>query len=594
MRKDAQFAASLPTEKEIPEDTYANERPTSIAFIALGAIAFVLCILLSVAPLSRIPDPVIHLQTPLGVQFAQVGAWLPADLGLAADYKASLASTGYTEFLVLIALAFAIYGLCALLMRRQALKTGDHKQWSQTLCLIWLGTIAAGCIYVFTPAMLSHDILVYASYSRLMATYHANPYFVSLATFPQDPFNALNYWANSTAAYGPAWLGICALPGLVLGPQPLGYVLAFRLFALAAHLLNTWLVTSILRTSGRSPRIVTLGTLLYAWNPLVLLESSLGGHNDVFMVTFLLAGILLSIRAEKNGRLTQPRGYLLPIIAFMMAALVKFTMLPVVVLFIILLACRALQPESLSTTFSFRKAVVQRWRPALQTVVNACITSGLVVLILYGPFWIGHSMQSIQNSFTSPPSALYAENSILRALVAWSQAHTLPPASLGYKLVQIFSARRTWDYINFATIAGVIIAGAIYLWYSPTMRTFVLASLATLGALLIVTPWFYSWYITWLVALVVVCLPLAHKRIGRSLLAFTLTFSVSAFITYLFKDGYAPFGTWMGFVCLIMIAPPLFAFLIAFIYNSQARQPIAQPVQDVKEAYTDTNLHLKR
>jgi len=50
----------------------------------------------------------------------------------------------------------------------------------------------------------------------------------------------------------------------------------------------------------------------------------------------------------------------------------------------------------------------------------------------------------------------------------------------------------------------------------------------------------------------------------------------------------------MGFVCLIMIAPPLFAFLIAFIYNSQARQPIAQPVQDVKEAYTDTNLHLKR
>src|SRR5258708_12363563 len=135
------------------------------------------------------------------------------------------------------------------------------------------------------------------------------------------------------------------------------------------------------------------------------------------MVTFLLAGILLSIRAEKHGRLTQPRCYLLPIIAFMMAALVKFTILPVVVLFIILLAWRALQPESLSTTFSFRKAVVQRWRPALQTVVNACITSGLVVLILYGQFWIGHSVQTIQNSFTSPPSPLHPENSTLTPLL---------------------------------------------------------------------------------------------------------------------------------------------------------------------------------
>ena len=87
--------------------------------LLLCAIAFVLCILLTVAPLSRLPDPVIQLQTPFGGQLAQVGAWLPNNLGLTANHQDSQASTGYVEFLVLIILAFVIYVLCALLVLRQ-------------------------------------------------------------------------------------------------------------------------------------------------------------------------------------------------------------------------------------------------------------------------------------------------------------------------------------------------------------------------------------------------------------------------------------------------------------------------------------------
>src|SRR5258708_35967384 len=164
--------------------------------------------------------------------------------------------------MALIVLAFAIHGLCALLIQR---RPPAHNQ--PALRLIRLVTSVAGLIYVFTPAMLSHDVFVYASYGRVLAVYHTNPYFAPLSAFPQDPFNALNYWANATAAYGPVWIYICSLWGFVLGPQALGYVLAFRLFALAMHLLNTWLVATTLRTSGQSSRVVLLGTLLYAWNP---------------------------------------------------------------------------------------------------------------------------------------------------------------------------------------------------------------------------------------------------------------------------------------------------------------------------------------
>jgi hypothetical protein len=572
-----------PENQTVPAQANQLDSRMSTLAIALCAFAFVMCILLTVAPLSRIPDPVLQLQTPLGAILAQAGAWLPIDLGLTANHQASLASTNYVEFLALIALAFVIYGLCALFIRQPATMSEDHKHYRRISRLIWSGTIAAGLIYVFTPAMLSHDIIVYASSSRLMAAYHANPYFVPISAYPHDPFTTLNYWANSTSPYGPVWTVICSLWGFILEPQAVSYVLAFRLFALAAHLVNTWLVATTLRTSGQSNRIVTLGTLLYAWNPLVLLESSLGGHNDVFMVTFLLLGILLSIRAEKAGYLTDARGYLPPVIAFTLAALVKFTTLPLITLFILFLVWRALRPHP-STAFHFKEAIAKGWRPALLLACTASITSALVALAFYGPFWIGHGIQSIQRSFASPPSALYAENSILRAILAWNQSHTLPPHTLGYTLIQVFSVRKTWDSINIAILAGAVIAGAIWLWHAPSTRTFALVSLATLGALLIVTPWFYSWYVTWLVGLVAVCLPLAQNRTGRSLLAFTLTYSATAFLTYLFKDGYPPFGIWIGPVCLITIMPPLLAFLISYL----TWRPPKEASQHVNKMASDT------
>ncbi len=547
-----------PTEKS-PGAPATIVAPRLILPPALCTIAFVLCVLFMVAPLSRIPDPVIHLQTPLGGFLAQVGSWLPNDFGLVANAQASQANTSYLEFLGLIALMFAIYAVCALFIVRQPAESGVHRQ---TRYLLWTGAVLAGLIFVFTPAMLSHDILVYASYSRLLANYHANPYFIPIAAFPHDPYVPLNYWAKPVAAYGPLWLAVCGFFGFLVGPQSIGYVLAFRLFALAAHLLNIWLVTKTLRAMGQSPRTITLGALLYGWNPLVLLESGLGGHNDVFMMTFLLLGVFLTVRAQQHATLTSPRGYLPPLIALTLAALVKFTTLPLIALFIVFIALKAWRA---STSDAAKVTTVHDWKPALFAVVVSGITAGVIALAFYGPFWIGHSIHDIQLSFTTPPSALYAENSILRAILAWGHDHSLPAHTLGSKLIQIFSVRKVWDDINIAILGIMCIVGAIWMWYAPSIRTFTLAALAALGALLIVTPWFYDWYITWLIGLAAVSLPLSHSRIGRALLAFTLTFSASAFLTYLFKDGYPPFGIWTGLLCLTTIVPPLLAFLIAFI-----------------------------
>jgi hypothetical protein len=540
-------------------EKYTDDHPSSILAIAFCTLAFWVCILLTVAPLSRIADPVIHLQTPGGTFLSWFGSWLPNELPLTANHQASQVNTNYIEFLIFIALAFVIYGLCALFILRQR----SSGRYTQILRLIWIGALVSGLIYVFTPAMLSHDILVYASYSRIIDIYHANPYFVSLSAYPHDLFNPLNYWSKAIAAYGPLWLTLCAIWGLVSGSQSIGYILVFRLFALAAHLVNIWLVITTLRSMEQSSRTVTLGALLYAWNPLVLLESSLGGHNDVFMVTFMLGGILLAVRADSKGQLTQLRGYLLPVIFFTLATLIKFTTLPLIALFIILLACRVLRSAA-STSQTLRETFSRHWKPALITVISAGLISVFVALVFYTPFWIGHSFHSITNSFTSPPSSLYAENSILRAILEWQQVNSLPPHTVGSMLISIFSNHNTWNDINILALAIVILSATIWIWHAPTIGNFILAAVVAMGALLILTPWFYSWYVTWLVGLIAVCFPFKDKRIARALLAFTLAFSVSAFLTYLFKDGYPPFGTWTGLVFLTTIAPPILAFLIAF------------------------------
>src|SRR5712691_3184245 len=311
--------------------------------LLLRPLAFILCILLSVAPLSRLAGKSLqgHLQlgsyVPLGRLLAQAGSWLPNDLGLTTDQHASQISTNTIEFMLLMAVAFAIYGLCALLIQRQQQQSDNRR----TLGWIWLGAVVAGCIFVLTPALLSNDIFSYANYGHLMVAYHANPYFVPPSAYPQDLIYRYNDWPHTIAVYGPISLIVCALLELVSGTNPVAYILAFRLFALAAHLLNTWLVMTTLRATGRSSRTVTLGTLLYAWNPLVLLESSLNAHNDIFMVTFLLLGILLCIRAERSD-LTYPRNYLPPLVVFTLAVLVRFTAAPLVAFFIILLVRNSL------------------------------------------------------------------------------------------------------------------------------------------------------------------------------------------------------------------------------------------------------------
>ena len=548
-----------PSPVQSPEAPPAQQQPSPRWQVALicCALAYVLCILVTTAPLYNIVG--LHTQFWISKAIVALDNWLhlPHDLGISTDHYVSQQDTYYLEFLLPVLLAFAAYGLYAYLLQR----TGPRSNHTFALRLIWLTIIVSGCIYLFTPASLSDDVYGYASYGRLLSVHHANPYVISPSAFPQDPTYPLIHWKDAFAPYGPLWIVLSALVGLISGPDRLEYLIAFRLIAFAAHLLNIWLVTATLRTMGRPAHTVALGTLLYAWNPLVLLESSAGGHNDVFMLTFILLGLLLSARAERKGA-TRLRDSIPALLAFTLAGLVKLTAFPILA-FPVLKLCWNTYKATTPTTLTGR---IHRWGIALVAGLLASMVSIAFALVCYAPFWLGHSIQQIAFSFSSQPTENFDFNSFLAAISVWQRAHGLPA------FLALFNSRHTWNVLTVAAIALSVGLGAIWLWRAPTTRTVALAALTTLAAFLLVTPWFTDWYVTWLVVLAAICLPVAHDRLGRSLFVLALTFSASAFLTYYYVSiGHLLLVlhpnniTWFVLVCFATLGIPLVAFLFSWV-----------------------------
>lgn len=538
--------------------------------MALCGIAFILCILIGIAPLNRMASGSYFQNTPL-VLLATIGTWLPIDLHLTANTRASQMSTHMIFFFITLALAFAVYGISARLLWRRA-SPGNNRRLLQ---LIWLGALAAGLVYIFTPGLLSHDIFAYASYGRLLVVYHANPYFTLASTYPHDPLVALNDWSMVPSAYGPLWTVINALSVPFGSDNPTRYILFYRVLSLAAHLCNILLITAILRAMGRSRRTVMLGTLLYAWNPLALLESCLNGHNDLLMVTFILLGLLLWLRVERRGTgALYARDYLPPLIAFALATLIKLTGALFIALFLILLARRALYPASAPHTHA--GLADPQWRFALRVIILAATVSVGLILVSYAPFWIGHSPSAILLSFTEPPASHKAYGSILFAVQQWIDANGLPAQPWLATPLYILSLHATWSVIDFIVLAAALSAGALWLWRAPTTRTLALAALVILGMLVLVTPWFFPWYITWFLGLAIICLPDSHDGLPWALALYTLIFSASTFFVYFYKNNLPPIGGWIGLTWLTTIGPPLLALLILLV-RPHLRKPAITP-----------------
>lgn len=341
--------------------------------------------------------------------------------------------------------------------------------WGAYLTLVWRvrglpvdmriavgGAIVLGVAAVITPPVFSTDTFSYAVFGRIASVYQQNPYLVTprlAATF--DPIMPYLYWKDIPSPYGPVWTMVSQV--IAAGPEasPLELVLRFKLFALAVVLLDGWLVYTLVRE--RWPLQAGWLYLAFAWNPLLLIEGVVIGHNDVLILALLLAGGLLLLR----GRPATAIG------AMTVSALIKYSTVPVIGL------------ASLRLLF---RTPVRGW-PLL---ILRLIATVLAVSVLgFLPFWSGY--QSLTSTMNEPGRGL---NNLPFTALAWLITR------LSGGLLDVQSAGRQ-----------VILASALYLGWqavalwrarSQPAEWTVHDEMATWGesliAFLLVWPRIHTWY----------------------------------------------------------------------------------------------------
>jgi hypothetical protein len=207
-------------------------------------------------------------------------------------------------FAGICAAEFIIYFVMLRLARREL-----SQRWQSFL---FLAGAAFLLVQVFAPIMLSTDVYAYALYGRVVTVYHANPYDLAPPVAHDDQF--LRFFGQDylPSWYGPVWT--LASAGLAkFGGGEVGLtVLLFRLTAVLAALVCAALIRACLRLTA--PDRATQGMVFFLWNPLLVIETGLSGHNDSVMLLFVLLAVWLHLRGWKTGA----------VIALTLSALVKF------------------------------------------------------------------------------------------------------------------------------------------------------------------------------------------------------------------------------------------------------------------------------
>lgn len=155
-----------------------------------------------------------------------------------------------------------------------------------------------GTAVLFTLPLLqtypinANDLYRYVIRGRISSVYDESPFATAPDAFPDDPFLPLaGEWAGETSPYGPLWELLAGGVTSLTQENLLAGLLSFKLVALLAHLACGWLIW--LNLGQAHPSRQRGFTLLWLWNPALLLMFVVDGHNDVLMMVWQLIAIWL-------------------------------------------------------------------------------------------------------------------------------------------------------------------------------------------------------------------------------------------------------------------------------------------------------------
>ncbi len=360
---------------------------------------------------------------------------------------------------------------------------------------------------------MSQTMLASDLYGRIVETYHLNPYLPHAALIAHDPVQMLlaqlkGVQPSTSGLIGPVWMDISIVISLVSHSDPARMVLGWRLLALGAHLLNVILLWALL--SAQKPLRRIASTILYAWNPLILLLGVSLVHPEIFLLSFLLLS-LLSLQRDATVL-----GWVFALLAVLVCP-VYAVILPLLLL------------------FAFRRACLQGCGWLFLWSMGMAFVTALLVLLAYVPYWRGWGVTGILASLRTVFWQSSSVNSLDAAVlglpvrlpnnISWLfQAHIWSAATLAIVLFYLFIAlwlantfERLLQCCGWALLLWIVLQPEYWPWYLIVPFVFVLSSsnrrqgfgavLLLLGALLCY--YFWQWSDAWSgMGLVVIGVPI--------------------------------------------------------------------------------------
>jgi uncharacterized membrane protein len=189
-----------------------------------------------------------------------------------------------TVFLTAAICAFLLYVGAVFIVRAKGMNIA-------IVCAI---AAAIQLVPLIGPLVISRDVYAYWAYGRLAAVHHVNPYRVSPARFASDPASRAmaTGWRTSKSVYGPVFSAASAGLADAGGPSAGTEVTGYRIAGAIGMVAVTVLAAAVAPISAFAAAFV-------GWNPLLAIDFAGGGHNDVWMMVFVLGALALAARRPK-------------------------------------------------------------------------------------------------------------------------------------------------------------------------------------------------------------------------------------------------------------------------------------------------------
>ena len=143
--------------------------------------------------------------------------------------------------------------------------------------------------------LLSTDVYTYWDYARISTEHGGNPYVDVPNDYPDDPAFPLmgSHWRDTTSVYGPGFTLASEGHAVVVGGSPDAAAWLYRALAAAA------MVALVLLAARLSPQ-PAFAAAFVGWNPLLAVHFAGGGHNDAWMMAFVLAALALAASGRRG------------------------------------------------------------------------------------------------------------------------------------------------------------------------------------------------------------------------------------------------------------------------------------------------------